>query len=221
MREIFEFFGKEARSCPVCGEKLRIEEIRPGGANLVGVFRCRKDGCRFQRLGAEIFRAVNPQKSREVLSLLPAGERKVLERKISAATAAVIRCGDCGAKRRYIETAVFPDGKILHRFECREKNCRKKGSIISIELTDADCERIFRAAAEGAKCRICGKTAGAKVLCGKADGYICEEHCRGCGFLFNETSSRHCVWWERQGREEAARKGFEEYAAAELRRREI
>ena len=156
-------------------------------SDIVAVYSCRCGKEHF------IYRGLNSEELKEFYSII--GEEKLFElkKKQSAAMAAEILCGNCGKKRRYIESDINRRGEFYHRFDCRNSGCRDFEKSVWMELTDEDCRRIEEKAAEAAKCRICGKIHGTKVHCPQS-GMICEEHCLECKFHNQKLSSIRCVF---------------------------
>ena len=213
-----------ASRCVKCGEKLSCVSVKMGfGDEIIGTFACQNEKCQGHRTNLRSYRRLLPSAVRELRKkgYLSEEELRFVERQRSAAVAAEIRCPKCGAKRRYVESFFNPEGKLLHKYRCDSKWCKDSGKSIKAEFSEEDCERILGGVKKKNACVICGELSGAKVLCEKEGGFICESHCRGCEYLENRTSLTHCVWFARVGAAEAAKKGFEAFEKVLIKHREI
>lgn len=223
-KKLFKFLNDEAFSCPKCREKLSCVSVKMGfDDEIIGAYACENENCQAHRSGFRAYRRLLPGAVRRIFEegYISEEERLFIERQRSAAMAAEIRCPKCGYKRRYVESVFSPEGKLFHKFRCDNKDCSDFGKSIKTELSEWGCDRILGEVKQKSACVICGKLSGAKVLCEKSGGFICEEHCRNCEFLENRTSMVHCVWFARVGAAEAAKKGFEAFEKALRIHREI
>ena len=221
-QKIFEFFGKDAAVCPKCGEKLEILAVKLGfDDEIVATYGCINPECQAKKNGLRSFRRLLPAavvKIKEA-GILSEEDLAFAERQRRAALGAEIRCPMCGHREEHKESFFGRNGKLLHRFGCRNERCF--GQDIVIELKEEDCERIEERARKKGKCRICGELHGAKVKCDMQGGYICEKHCAGCKWKDESTSLTHCNYFRKVKFVEAAKKGIEETEKALLEHFEI
>lgn len=187
-KELFEFFGSIAPTCGKCGKKYSCVAIRYFDL-AIGIFSC---DCQEEEKNLRVYRGIDAEhweKAKEILGDKDLEELRTQER---AAIAAKIICPRCGKPRRYIESAILPDGSVQHRFDCRNGFCPDFEKTIWTKFTEKNCERIFTEARKDAECRICKEIHGAKIHCPKEKGVICEEHCSRCEFHDHITSKIIC-----------------------------
>ena len=186
--ELFEFFNSLAPTCGKCGKKYSCVAIRYCQL-VIGIYSCK---CQGEAKNLRVYRGIVPEqweKAKEIIGEKDLGELRTQE---SAAMVAKIICPRCGKPRKYIESAILPDGSVQHRFDCRNGFCPDFEKTIWTKFSEDNCKRIFAEAEEDAKCRICKKKHGAKIHCPKEKGVICEEHCLKCEHHYNETSKFIC-----------------------------
>ena len=174
IEELFSFFNSIAPTCGKCGKEYSCVAIRYCDL-VIGIYSCDCQGKNMR-----VYRGVSPkiwENAKEIL-----GEQDLLElrRQEQAAMAAKIVCPRCGKAMKYMESEIFPDGSVQHRFDCRNGFCPDFEKTIRTKLSEENCRRIFAEAEKEAECRICGKKKGAKIHCPKHKGIICEEHCSKC-----------------------------------------
>ena len=185
--KLFEHIEKKEAFCNKCGKKLFARAVRMGFyGDIIRVYSC---ACQKEE---KIYRGSNAEEKKEIIGILGEKSLETIRRKQSAAAAALIKCPKCGATMKYMESEIRKNGKFVHRFDCRNRECEDFERSIWIELTEKDCENIFKRAKEDGKCKICGKLHGAKVLCSKEKGFVCEEHCLKCEFHDERGSRSHC-----------------------------
>lgn len=222
--KLFRYMNDSAGICVKCGKRLSCVSVKMGfDDEIIGTFACRNENCRAKKSGFRCYKRLLPAAVREIKEkgYLSEDDFRYINRQRSAAMAAEIRCGKCGYKRRFIESAFDTEGKLLHKYRCDDKDCADYGKSIKTELSEWDCDRILSEVREKNSCVICGKETGAKVHCDKFGGMICESHCEGCEYLENRTSMVHCGYWARIGAAEAAAKGFLFFEKALMKHREI
>lgn len=184
--ELFGFFNGLAPVCMKCGKKYSCVAIRYFDL-AIGIYSCECEGKEiriFRGIAADLWK-----KAKEILGEKDLEELRTQER---AAMAAKVPCPRCGKPMKYKESRIFPDGSVLHRFDCRNGFCPDFEKTIWTKLSEESCRRIFAEAEEDAKCRICRKIEGAKIHCPKERGVICGEHCSKCEFHDNTTSKFIC-----------------------------
>ncbi len=221
---LFGYFTKRAPKCPKCGERLIPIRIKMGfGDEIIGEYACRNKECFGCRKGLRDFRRLLPSAVREIREwgILSEEDFSFIERQRRAAVAADIRCPVCGYKRRYIDSTFARDGKLLHKFECKNEHCSEFGQGIRLELTEADVRRIESDYAKKNSCSVCGKLSGAKVRCQKHGGFVCMEHCMECESHDERTSQTHCRFFLDHALPDAARKGILEIEKAYREAKEI
>lgn len=190
--ELFEFFNSIAPNCPKCGKKYFCVAIRYGDL-VIGIYSC---DCQGEANNLKIYRGVLPEQWKKIKEIIGEYDLEELRMQESAAQAAKIICPKCGKARRYIESAIYPDGSVQHRFDCRNGFCPDYEKTIWTKLSRENCERIFEEAKKDAECRICRKIHGTKVHCPKEKGIVCEEHCVKCEYHDNTTSKFICRFWK-------------------------
>lgn len=187
---LFEFFNSIAPTCVKCGKKYSCVAVRYFDL-AIGIYSC---DCQGDAKNLRIYRGIASdlwEKAKKIIGEKDLEELRTQER---AAIGAEILCPRCGQPMKYRESAILPDGRVQHRFDCRNGFCPDFEKAIWTGIDEADYGKIFEKEEEKAKCRICRKTQGAKIHCPKEKGVICEEHCSRCEFHEYNTSKFICKY---------------------------
>ena len=185
--EIFAFMDERAPVCGKCKKVTQCRAVRFGAySDIIGIY----GGCCGK--ANYIYQGLNAHDKKAFIKIFGKEDFEKVKKAQSAALAAEVICEKCGKRRRYLETAFDREGKLLHRFDCRESKCKDFERSVWLELTKEDEQKIFEKAKEDARCRICQKTECPKIHCPKYGGVICEEHCAKCPDRDERTSKFIC-----------------------------
>lgn len=192
--ELYKKLEESAKNCPFCRAKEHVRSVRVGFEDeIIAEYECRNAECKFHRCGLRSYRRMLPKEVTEIKELMTEEELRDILKKVGAATAAEIKCPECGEAMRYIETDLLRNGRLVHRFECQNRLCIRKREIF-IELTDEDCRKIRQRQKEKNVCGKCGeRITGAVMHCPKY-GIIHEGHCGECEHLLKGTSLHQCLY---------------------------